>query len=70
MCSSTRNRERRDYREMRGLIESSWGYAITCHKAQGSQLPTVVVFDDGLGRTAEDRAAGSTPRSRGPSGGW
>jgi len=50
-----RERLTRDYREMRGLIESSWGYAITCHKAQGSQFPTVVVFDDGLSRTAADR---------------
>jgi exodeoxyribonuclease-5 len=49
-------RGRRDWREMRGLIETTWGYAITCHKAQGSQFPTVVVYDDGLGRTAEDRA--------------
>jgi exodeoxyribonuclease V len=41
---------------MRGLIEAVWGYAITCHKAQGSSWPHVVVFDDGLGRTAEDRS--------------
>jgi len=40
---------------MRGLIESSWGYAITCHKAQGSQWTNIVVYDDGLSRTAEDR---------------
>jgi exodeoxyribonuclease-5 len=50
-----RERLTRDYREMRGLIESSWGYAITCHKAQGSQWENVVVYDDGLSRTAEDR---------------
>jgi len=50
-----RERLTRDYREMRGLIESSWGYAITCHKAQGSQWTNVVVYDDGLSRTAEDR---------------
>jgi len=50
-----RDRLVRDYREMRGLIESSWGYAITCHKAQGSQWENVVVYDDGLSRTAEDR---------------
>ena len=49
-------RERRDWRELRGLIETSWGYAITCHKAQGSQWENVVVYDDGLSRTAEDRA--------------
>lgn len=50
-----RERLTRDYREMRGLIESSWGYAITCHKAQGSQWTNIVVYDDGLSRTAEDR---------------
>jgi exodeoxyribonuclease-5 len=51
-----RDRARRDWRDMRGLIETSWGYAITAHKAQGSQFPTVIVYDDGFGRTAEDRA--------------
>ena len=40
----------------KGLVESVWGYAITCHKAQGSQWENVIVYDDGLGRTAEDRA--------------
>lgn len=49
-------RARRDWNEMRGLIETVWGYAITCHKAQGSQWENVVIFDDGLGRTAEDRS--------------
>jgi exodeoxyribonuclease-5 len=39
----------------RGLVESSWGYAITCHKAQGSQYPTVIVVDDGFGHSAEMR---------------
>ncbi len=50
-----RDRLTRDHREMRGLIESSWGYAITCHKAQGSQWENIVVYDDGMSRTAEDR---------------
>ena len=31
-------RSRRDWKAMRGLIETVWGYAITCHKAQGSVL--------------------------------
>lgn len=48
-------RARRDPWLRRGLVESSWGYAITCHKAQGSQYPTVAVFDDGYGRTADER---------------
>ncbi len=43
-------------KSMRGLIETVWGYAITCHKSQGSQWENVIVYDDGLGRTAEDRA--------------
>ncbi|MBC8339400.1 MAG: AAA family ATPase [Rhodospirillales bacterium] len=49
-------RYRRDHWVKKGLIEAVWGYAITAHKAQGSSFPTVVVYDDGLGRTAEDRA--------------
>jgi len=49
-------RSRRDWKAIRGLIETVWGYAITCHKSQGSQWENVVVYDDGLGRTAEDRA--------------
>lgn len=48
-------RGRREWQIRRGLIESSWGYAITCHKAQGSQWENVVVFDDGFGRSAADR---------------
>ncbi len=50
------DRERRDWRELRGLIETAWGYAITCHKAQGSQWENVIVYDDRLSRTPEDRA--------------
>jgi exodeoxyribonuclease-5 len=50
------NRERRDHWIRKGLIEAVWGYAITCHKAQGSQWENVIVYDDGLGRAAEDRA--------------
>jgi exodeoxyribonuclease-5 len=54
--AADRERERRDHWIKKGLIEAVWGYAITCHKAQGSAWPNVIVFDDGLGRTAEDRA--------------
>ncbi len=54
--ASDAERLRRDWRDVRGLVESVWGYAITCHKAQGSQWENVIVYDDGLGRTAEDRA--------------
>ncbi|SLN77854.1 ATP-dependent DNA helicase [Roseisalinus antarcticus] len=49
------DRHRREWMACRGLIQSSWGYAITCHKSQGSQYPTVIVVDDGFGHTAEDR---------------
>ena len=49
------NRNRHEWSLRRGLIESSWGYAITCHKAQGSQYPTVIVVDDGFGHSAEAR---------------
>ena len=51
-----KDRDRRDHWIKRGLIEAVWGWAITCHKAQGSQWENVIVYDDGLGRTAEDRA--------------
>jgi exodeoxyribonuclease-5 len=49
-------RLRRDWRDMRGLIETVWGYAITAHKSQGSQWLNVIVYDDGFGRSAQDRA--------------
>ncbi len=48
-------RGRREWQVRRGLVETSWGYAITGHKSQGSQWLNVIVFDDGYGRTAEDR---------------
>ena len=48
-------RPRRDWLEMKGLVETCWGYAITCHKAQGSQFPTAVVLDEGFGSSPVDR---------------
>jgi len=48
------SRHRHEWSLRRGLIESSWGYAITCHKAQGDSFETVVVFDEGFGRSAEE----------------
>jgi ATP-dependent exoDNAse (exonuclease V) alpha subunit len=50
------DRARRDHHKKRTTIECVWGWAITCHKAQGSQFENVVVFDDGLGRMPQDRA--------------
>jgi exodeoxyribonuclease-5 len=49
-------RERRDHHRKRSMVECVWGWAITCHKAQGAQFENIVVFDDGLGRTPQDRA--------------
>jgi exodeoxyribonuclease-5 len=49
------DRGRRDAYLRRTLIESSWGYAITVHKSQGSSWDNVILFDDGFGRTATDR---------------
>jgi exodeoxyribonuclease-5 len=50
-----RDRSRRDAYLRRSLIETSWGYAITVHKSQGSSWDNVILFDDGFGRTAIDR---------------
>ena len=49
------NRHDRDWRDKKKLTEATFGWAITCHKAQGSQWENVVVWDDGLGRTEQDR---------------
>lgn len=49
-------RERRDWQVRRDLVEADWGFAITCHKAQGSQWRDVIVYDDGLARTPADQA--------------
>jgi exodeoxyribonuclease-5 len=51
-----RNRHDRDWKEKRRLTEATFGWAITGHKAQGSQWENIIVWDDGLGKTAEDRA--------------
>jgi exodeoxyribonuclease-5 len=50
-----RNRHDRDWKEKRHLTEATFGWAITGHKSQGSQWQNIVVWDDGLGRTDEDR---------------
>jgi len=49
------DRSQRDHWEKKALIETTWGWAITCHKSQGSQWENILVWDDGLGRTQEDR---------------
>ena len=50
-------RERRDHWLKKGLIEAVWGYAITCHKAQGSQWESVIV----LRRRSRSYRPGSRP---------
>ncbi|MGN6290439.1 MAG: ATP-dependent DNA helicase [Sphingopyxis terrae] len=35
-----------DWRERRGTEEFTFGWAITCHKSQGSQWNSVIVFDE------------------------
>jgi exodeoxyribonuclease-5 len=46
----------RDWKLRKPLVECTYGWAITCHKAQGSAWENVIVWDDHLGRTKEDRA--------------
>ena len=50
-----RERHDRDWREKRKLTEATFGWAITTHKAQGSQWENVIVWDDGLGKSELDR---------------
>ena len=49
-----RERHDRDWREKRKLTEATFGWAITAHKAQGSQWENVIVWDDGLGKSELD----------------
>ena len=37
------------------LVQFAYGYAITCHKAQGSQFGRTIVFNEPVGRTEEDK---------------
>lgn len=48
-------RHDRDWKDKKMLTEATFGWAITGHKAQGSQWENVIVWDDGLGRTEIDR---------------
>ncbi len=52
-----KDRGSRDWKLLRKIrpLEMVFGYAITCHKAQGSGWRNVIVWDDGLGRTDADR---------------
>jgi exodeoxyribonuclease-5 len=44
-----------NWRVKRPLVETTYGWAITCHQSQGSQQDNAVVWDDGLGRTEAAR---------------
>lgn len=35
-----------EFRTRRDFDEFDYGYALTCHKSQGSQWPNVMVFDE------------------------
>ncbi|PCH72392.1 MAG: exodeoxyribonuclease V [Rhodobacteraceae bacterium] len=50
-----RDRNDRDWKDKKHLTEATYGWAITAHKAQGSQWENVIVWDDGLGRSELDR---------------
>jgi exodeoxyribonuclease-5 len=50
-----RDRNDRDWKDKKHLTEATFGWAITAHKAQGSQWENVIVWDDGLGRSELDR---------------
>jgi exodeoxyribonuclease-5 len=50
-----KHRHDKDWKAKKSLVEATYGWAITCHKAQGSQWENVIVWDDGLGRTEADR---------------
>jgi len=50
-----KQRHDRDWKLKKGLTEATFGWAITAHKAQGSQWENVIVWDDGLGRSEIDR---------------
>jgi len=50
-----KERHDRDWKDKRDMVECSYGWAITCHKAQGSQWKNVIVYDDRLSRNPEDR---------------
>lgn len=49
-------RDERDWKIMKRSVEATFGWAITCHKAQGSQWENVVVFDDKWGRGRDQRS--------------
>jgi exodeoxyribonuclease-5 len=57
-----KDRELRDCWVKRDLAETDWGWAITCHKAQGSGFGNVVVDDRGFGHWLRDCDGGELCR--------
>ncbi len=47
-----KERSDRDWQVKKGMVESTYGWAITGHKSQGSQWRNVLVYDDHWGRGA------------------
>jgi exodeoxyribonuclease-5 len=50
-----KQRDERDWKVKKLLVEATFGWAITCHKAQGSQWENVIIVDDKWGRGRADR---------------
>lgn len=50
-----KDRADRDWQVKKGMVESTYGWAITGHKSQGSQWRNVLVYDDHWGRGAARR---------------
>lgn len=50
-----KERDLRDRFVKRSWVESTWGYAMTVHKSQGSGWGNVIFYDDGMGRDQENR---------------
>lgn len=53
--SYDRERSDRDWKNKRGLVEATYGWAITCHKAQGSAFDPTIIWDDHMSRHVQDR---------------
>lgn len=49
-----KERANRDYWKKKGMVQATYGSAITVHKSQGSQWGNVILYDDGFGR-GDDR---------------
>lgn len=52
--SLDKDRAKRDHFKKKGMVEATYGSAITVHKSQGSQFENTILYDDGFGR-GEDR---------------